>query len=1062
MSDQIYENWWMNLTEQDCGIYYRNQWYATESALNSDGYYIVYSRKLYLGENWATYKYHGDHYNINGEYYTYALAHALGYSTNRSWNYYYIDCNNLYYKLGYYNPTDGYYVDNTWYASLQDLNNAGYEVGTETTYIYKKHALKRYNAIVRIRNDVKYYYIADQTVNQWFTESEMDSLELSFLPSVEINWTVGEHWTTGVGHGGHNTYNSSYYNFARNSVIQNQSSMNALFGNTPNNTEYPCMGAWIGDSRSVVGDAVGVPLYFEYYYYSSSSYNLICSAYLSSQSGSYWGTGMNYQSIAVVYDRSAKLIKVYDNANFAYNAFKVTLNSTDYYYVLDYIHNDWITDVTSIGYSLDEYIGVRQINTYYGNNVKIPLGYDVQKVVGNNPNIFPSYVGTEPGTGYLVVAYEGKDRYLKNILPKHIRRSRSISGTPELPVVAFQQGTSLNENANPHLQCTQMTANRYNNDNGAINFIDVKVNGTDPTYGDYFILFKTDSTSYRSYFESGYPARFWYDVSPNGVHEYLFRESPNIWSFNKQTNTFSWLGDPTDPHDEAYYSYTDWKNAPSGQHVIKIFIYAENEADRIKNVAIYDIVDGSSKTIEYWPHDGYLYMSNYYTEQQLLKLGYSLTDTHENYNWEPASAIKLSTAQSLIIYYDSSVGYLVKDIGTYSTELDLNNAGYVISNVLFEVYYDNSTSTTYLQGGITKSSTSFNTSTSGKYARLLYLDSNFTQPWNYDGGIYVWDAAVLTPDINNSKYKVTSINQMPSSTTSTTTERTDAFFILTNSGTPLEPLKQSDSGLQMKMYSASNYTSDLHYSKYHRCIICGYSSFAGSETFYYSSTEYTLYYITVRGVRYYKLPSSGFFTESELLSKGYTRTASSIVMCSDTNVEFDIDYTYEIMYNSQHGYYANNRWCSTVSALNNEGYYLIEKVSKVIYLTNSIGYFAYNTRVIRTTTSFNTSYKKAYYLDENRTQPFLWDGHRWFCDTLTQYNDPNIWRNKLRDMPESTTGNYVRLLTMITASGNPITPYVQSELNTQMYLHLATSYSSDLSTDGNIVKTLIVAYWKLI
>ena len=208
---------------------------------------------------------------------------------------------------------------------------------------------------------------------------------------------------------------------------------------------------------------------------------------------------------------------------------------------------------------------------------------------------------------------------------------------------------------------------------------------------------------------------------------------------------------------------------------------------------------------------------------------------------------------------------------------------------------------------------------------------------------------------------------------------------------------------------------------------------------------------------------SEFLTPTDLHNAGYTLIPSSIVLCSDTNVEFDIDNVYEVIYNNQYGYYINNQWYSTVQDLNSAGYYLVEKVSKVVYISslNPGGSWPYDYGVVNTTTSFR-SYRKEYYEDAEKTTPLLWDGHNWFCDTLAQYNDPHLWRNKLRDMPSSTTSEYIRLLTMVTASGNPITPFIQSEINTQMYLHLATSYGSTVYTDCKIVETLIIAYWKLI
>lgn len=49
---------------------------------------------------------------------------------------------------------------------------------------------------------------------------------------------------------------------------------------------------------------------------------------------------------------SATVVPVYDANNAAYNAFKYTLNDTDYYYVLDGTQTDWTDDLAGVGYSL--------------------------------------------------------------------------------------------------------------------------------------------------------------------------------------------------------------------------------------------------------------------------------------------------------------------------------------------------------------------------------------------------------------------------------------------------------------------------------------------------------------------------------------------------------------------------------------------------------------------------------------------------------------------------------------------------------------------------------------
>lgn len=60
----------------------------------------------------------------------------------------------------------------------------------------------------------------------------------------------------------------------------------------------------------------------------------------------YW---VNY---AICSDSTTTVVTVYDSNNNAYNAFKYTINNTDYYYVLDGTQTDWTDDLAGIGYSL--------------------------------------------------------------------------------------------------------------------------------------------------------------------------------------------------------------------------------------------------------------------------------------------------------------------------------------------------------------------------------------------------------------------------------------------------------------------------------------------------------------------------------------------------------------------------------------------------------------------------------------------------------------------------------------------------------------------------------------
>lgn len=60
--------------------------------------------------------------------------------------------------------------------------------------------------------------------------------------------------------------------------------------------------------------------------------------------------------IAQCDDVTASVVTVFNSSDEAFNAFKFTVNNTDYYYVLDNTQTDWTDDLSSIGYSLDKVI----------------------------------------------------------------------------------------------------------------------------------------------------------------------------------------------------------------------------------------------------------------------------------------------------------------------------------------------------------------------------------------------------------------------------------------------------------------------------------------------------------------------------------------------------------------------------------------------------------------------------------------------------------------------------------------------------------------------------------
>lgn len=216
-------------------------------------------------------------------------------------------------------------------------------------------------------------------------------------------------------------------------------------------------------------------------------------------------------------------------------------------------------------------------------------------------------------------------------------------------------------------------------------------------------------------------------------------------------------------------------------------------------------------------------------------------------------------------------------------------------------------------------------------------------------------------------------------------------------------------------------------------------------------------------------------TYQEVLNLGYSPTPSDIgLKAADTNVEFEIDDIYDVMENKSLGYYCNGGWYQTIADLNNAGYYLVEKVTEHVYLNSSSTYKYFEPSIIKTSVSFNTSNYRYACRDFNNTSDFLWDGHNWFFDpeesfAITVVTDNNFkhkngykYVSRLLDMPSSTSASQMHLIVPITASGTPLNKFIQSELNTQLYLYFCANNTSSESLYYGDCMSAAISYWKLI
>ena len=103
------------------------------------------------------------------------------------------------------------------------------------------------------------------------------------------------------------------------------------------------------------------------------------TGYVGAKNVSNASKAFRYIVVATCSDSTATVITVYDSSNVAYNAFKYTADNTDYYYVLDGVQTDWVSDLSSIGYSEtpapSNFIDV-VFAFYWSNNAWTPVNFN--------------------------------------------------------------------------------------------------------------------------------------------------------------------------------------------------------------------------------------------------------------------------------------------------------------------------------------------------------------------------------------------------------------------------------------------------------------------------------------------------------------------------------------------------------------------------------------------------------------------------------------------------------------------------------------------------------------
>lgn len=243
----------------------------------------------------------------------------------------------------------------------------------------------------------------------------------------------------------------------------------------------------------------------------------------------------------------------------------------------------------------------------------------------------------------------------------------------------------------------------------------------------------------------------------------------------------------------------------------------------------------------------------------------------------------------------------------------------------------------------------------------------------------------------------------------------------------------------------------------------------GDETFYYQDLTYSFSYLydSLSPIlkHYWREDVRRYYTESELLELGYAKTPFTKVYATDSDQQ--IQNIIELWYNEDHGYIYDGVWYLTEQELNNAGYYLIEKRTQQVYAKTNGTWYG-NQSITRNSTSFNTTntnYNKQLYLDSACTTPFIWSGEPWVADLTSFPQTAYYYVDALSKMPTSTTsslGSRTELFVILSPSGTPITPLVNTEIGQQLKIYKAFNYTSSANSSysGNLGILLYYYYYK--
>ena len=209
---------------------------------------------------------------------------------------------------------------------------------------YSEQNQVKYNAFKYLLSSVPYWYVIDGIQTDWTDDlSSIGYSEVQLLPIVTKRndlYIEPDNYNHQIGSGSE----AFLYEYV------NGSYRGLLYDDT---TKKQCVYGWMYLNSGT----------WERYYYGLSA---VLKSGTSDSLGVRNDTSSTIDVTRILYaecsDPLAIIITVYNSQNAYFNAFKYTVDSVDYYYVLDGVQNDWTNDLSSIGYEIKDF---EEITLYF-------------------------------------------------------------------------------------------------------------------------------------------------------------------------------------------------------------------------------------------------------------------------------------------------------------------------------------------------------------------------------------------------------------------------------------------------------------------------------------------------------------------------------------------------------------------------------------------------------------------------------------------------------------------------------------------------------------------------